>query len=242
LTPSKIAQALYDTVHALSLKPYGWLVLGAALVVVSFPPLFGHTTIIMLCGFAYGMKGFWIAAAASQVGASVVFVTLRYLFRSQLRRWSKNEKWAAFESVILAKGLPLIILIRACPLPPWVWSNTLFASIEVVPLWKFIIATCFTFPKLALHVFVGSRMAALSDGEQRKEMDGRTKAINGSLVGGGIVLTICASWLVYKLVKNHIRQLKEVPSDVDELAAEYVEDFNPLERREDAPLLGSPRG
>lgn len=240
ITPQRIFQYLYDSVHALSLKPYGWLVLGAIIVAVSFPPMIGHTTTVMLCGFAYGMKGFFIAAAASQVGSILVFVLLRYFFRRQLRTWSKGDRWVAFEEVISAKGLPLIILIRASPLPPWVYSNTMFASIDAVPLWKFIIATCFTFPKLVLHVFIGWRIGALSDGDQRKEMDGKTKAVNAALVGSGIFIGFAASWVVYHLITNHIRKMKEVPEDVDELAAEYIENFNPLHSSgEDAPLLGS---
>ncbi|EEB88373.1 hypothetical protein MPER_13825, partial [Moniliophthora perniciosa FA553] len=51
---------------------------------------------------------------------------------------------AALEAVVRAKG----------PFPPWVYANSLFA---------FVVATLFVFPKLLLHVFIGSRMAALSD-------------------------------------------------------------------------------
>ena len=46
-------------------------------------------------------------------------------------------------------------------------------SIEPVALWQFVVATLFIFPKLALHVFIGSRIAALSDGDQRDHMDTR---------------------------------------------------------------------
>ena len=76
------------------------------------------------------------------------------------------------------------------------YSNTLFASIDVVPLWKFVFATLFVFPKLFLLVFIGSRMAALSDGKQRQEMDKQTKILNGLVVGGGIMISIGASWCV----------------------------------------------
>ena len=40
-----------------------------------------------------------------------------------------------------AKGLPLIILIRFSPVPPWVYSNALFASINSVAFWQFMVAT-----------------------------------------------------------------------------------------------------
>lgn len=47
-------------------------------------------------------------------------------------------------------------------------------SIEAVSLWQFVIATCFIFPKILLLVVIGSRMAALSDGDSRNHMDTRS--------------------------------------------------------------------
>lgn len=71
-------------------------------VLISFPPLIGHTTLVTLCGFAYGMKGFFIASTASLLGATFVFTTLRLLFSQKLRQWStRNEKWQALESVVV---------------------------------------------------------------------------------------------------------------------------------------------
>ncbi|KAJ3855659.1 Golgi apparatus membrane protein TVP38 [Lentinula lateritia] len=233
VTPATIFQFLYDKSTQLSHTRFGFLALGGLIFLVSFPPLIGHTTTVTVCGFAYGWKiGFLIAAIASIVGSASSFSVLRLLFSSRLRQWSmKNDKFMALESVV--KGLPLIILIRISPFPPWVYSNSLFASIESVALWQFVVATTFVFPKLLLHAFIGSRMAALSDGNQREEMDTSTKILNGCLVGGGIVVAVLASWSVYNLVQTHIRKLEGVSSAVDELAAEAIEDFD-----EEAPLLG----
>lgn len=75
------------------------------IVGVSFPPLIGHSTLLTLCGFAFGMKGFAIGAGGSLVGSALVFVLLRLCFSSRLRRWSShNEKWQALESVVVRTG------------------------------------------------------------------------------------------------------------------------------------------
>ncbi|KAL1746280.1 hypothetical protein HDZ31DRAFT_62306 [Schizophyllum fasciatum] len=233
LKPSRIAQWFYDRGTDLAQLRFGWLAIGALIVAISFPPLVGHTTATTLCGFAYGMKGFFISAAASLIGSGLVFVVLRLLFSRRLKTWaSQNDKWQALESVVRAKGLPLIVLIRISPFPPWVYSNTLFASIEPVKLWQFLFATVFVFPKLLLHTFIGSRMAALADGDQRSHMDPQTKAINAALIAGGVLIAIIASWSVYTLVTKHIRHLDGLPPDVDEQAARAIEDFD-----EEAPLL-----
>ncbi|KAJ7507704.1 hypothetical protein B0H11DRAFT_1968193 [Mycena galericulata] len=234
ITPSRVAQFMYDNAERLARHPLGWLVVGSLIVLCSFPPMHGHTTITTLCGFAWGLDGFFIAAPASLLGAVLVFSVLRLAFRERLRGLSKgNEKWEALEAVIAAKGLPLIILIRMSPLPPWVYSNTLFASIGSVSVWQFLLATCCVFPKIFVHVFIGSRIAALSDGEQRSKMDTSTKVVNGLLIGGGILIAMLASWLVYTSVQNHIRKLSGLSPETDELAAEALEDT------EETPFLTS---
>ena len=47
-------------------------------------------------------------------------------------------------------------------------------SIETVKLWQFFVATIFVLPKIFLSVFIGSRIAAFSDGKQREHMDKST--------------------------------------------------------------------
>ncbi|KAF9534820.1 Golgi apparatus membrane protein TVP38 [Crepidotus variabilis] len=234
-TPARIAQYTYDKAEDLAALKYGWLILGCAIVIISFPPLVGHTTLSTLAGFAYGMKGFFISAVASIVGSALAFVVLRLLFKQRLRAWAnQNEKWKALESVVRAKGLPLIILIRISPFPPWVYSNSLFASIQPVKLWQFVTATCFVLPKILLHTFIGSKIAELSDGEQRGHMDTRTKIIDAGLIVGGILIALFASWTVYNLVQDHIRKLEGFSPEVDALAAEAIEGYD-----EEAPLLSS---
>ncbi|KAJ3573883.1 hypothetical protein NP233_g2150 [Leucocoprinus birnbaumii] len=234
--PAQVPQYLYDKAKIFSETKWGWLYLGIAMSITSLPPLVGYTTLTSVCGFAYGFtKGFLISAIASLLGSALVFVVLRYIFRERIQQWAEqNKKWQALEAVIKAKGLPLIILIRISPFPPWVYANAFFASIETVSLWQFAFATCFTFPKLALNAFIGARMAALADGKQRDQMDTLAKVLDGILVGGGVVVAIFAGWLMYGLVQNHIRNLNGPPSEVDEFAAEAVEHYD-----EETPLMQS---
>jgi len=224
---------MYDLAQKLSHMKYGWLIILGFMVLISFPPMTGHTTIVTLCGFAYGMKGFFLGLAGSVLGATIAFVVLRFLFSKRLRRWSiTNDGWTALETVVKTKGLPLVILIRMSPMPPWVYANTLFASIHTVALWQFVVATFFLTPKLLLHTFIGSRLAPLSDGEQREEMDTQTKIINGCLAGGGIILGIVASVVVYRLVQRQLRQLEGVSSSTEEDIIGALEEAD-----EGAPLL-----
>ena len=64
--------------------------------------MISHTTTVTLCGFAYGLKGFFLALAGSVLGAAIAFVVLRFLFSKRLRKWSDtNDKWTALETVVV---------------------------------------------------------------------------------------------------------------------------------------------
>lgn len=77
-------------------------------VLVSIPPMIGHTTTITLTGYAYGMKGFPIAAGGTLFGATFAFAALRFLFGERLRKWSRsNDKWQALETVLVR---PVVVL------------------------------------------------------------------------------------------------------------------------------------
>ncbi|KDQ64854.1 hypothetical protein JAAARDRAFT_28501 [Jaapia argillacea MUCL 33604] len=238
ITPARIGQFFYDLAQKISHYQFGWLVLGSVMVLVCFPPFVGFTTAVTLCGFAYGMKGAFVAAPAALLGSAIVFVTLRFLFKKKLRQWSAtNEKWQALEAVIRAKGLPLIILIRLSPLPPWVYSNALFASIQAVSLWQFVVATTCLLPKILLHVFIGSRLAALSDDKSRREMDTQTKLINGISIAAGILFGVIAGWVVYYQMQKQVHHLQGtgLPPSTEDLAAEAIDEAG----IEGAPLLAN---
>jgi len=113
-----------------------------------------------------------------------------------------------------------------------VYSNALFASIEAVHLWQFVIANLFTLPKLFLTVFIGARVAALSDGKQRGEMDTQTKIINALSIALGVLIGIGAGLIVYRSMQKQIRNVQGLPPNVDELAAEAIDDL-------EAPLLNN---
>lgn len=65
-------------------------------------------------------------------------------------------------------------------------------------------------------------------------MDTQTKIINGCLVGGGFLLGIVASVVVYRLVQRQLENLKGVSSSAEEDIIEALEEAD-----EGAPLLGN---
>jgi len=231
--PAKIFQTLYDFSRALHDMPGGWLILGGILVLSSFPPLVGHSTCLSLCGFAYGLQGFFIAAPAAIIGSALSFVILRKLFKARISKWSRqNKKWTAMEEVVKAKGMPLIILIRISPIP-WVYNTAFFASIESVSLLQLIVATFFLFPKILLIIFVGSQVGDMSDGTHRNEMSPLTKALNVLSIIISILVAVGTGWFVWRTTSAKIRHIEDLPAETDRLAEEFLDEVN-------APLLYSP--
>ncbi|KAG8960736.1 Tlg2-vesicle protein [Tulasnella sp. 419] len=222
--PSQIAQTLYNWSQELKKLKYGWLILISIIAITSFPPLVGWSTSVSVCGFAYGLKGWFVAAAGAIIGAAMTFLVLRYFFKKKIRSWTQhNAKWQALEAVIRARGLPLIILIRLCPLPPWVYANTMFASIETVSFFQFMVATVVYTPRLMFAVWIGSRVAMLSDGEQRGEMDTAAKIVNAISILLGFCIAIGTGWLVWRLTEQQIKKTTGVSPEEDQLAAEALE-------------------
>ncbi|CDO68418.1 hypothetical protein BN946_scf184837.g1, partial [Trametes cinnabarina] len=49
--------------------PFGWTIPIGILFVISFPPLFGHEIVAILCGLVWGLwAGFGIVAAGTFIG------------------------------------------------------------------------------------------------------------------------------------------------------------------------------
>ncbi|EJD53711.1 hypothetical protein AURDEDRAFT_156958 [Auricularia subglabra TFB-10046 SS5] len=221
--PKKVTHAIYASAQRLRAMPYGWAILGSIMIATSIPPAVGFTTTTTLCGFAYGTKGFLLAAPATYAGSAVAFILLRLLFRKRIRSWANdNANWRALGSVIRAKGLPLICLIRLCPLP-WTGSNMLFASIETVTFAQFMLATTVLMPKIFVAVFIGGRLSQLADDEHAK--DPMSKWINGISIAVAGTVTILTSIYVWRVTRAEIEKLEDVPPEERRLAEDAVEDL-----------------
>ena len=66
-------------------------------------------------------------------------------------------------------------------------------------------------------------------------MDTQTKVINGCLAGGGTILGIGASVIVYRLVQRQLQHLKAVSTSTEEDIIDALEEAD-----EGAPLLRNP--
>ena len=59
----------------------------------------------------------------------------------------------------------------------------------------FALATAIVTPKLLIHVFIGSRLAAIA--KSGDKMDAATKAINWASIIGGLIIGALTAWFIY---------------------------------------------
>lgn len=60
----------------------------------------------------------------------------------------------------------------------------------------FALATAIASPRLLIHVFIGSRLAAIA--KSGEKMDAGTKAINYGSIVAGAVLGTATGWFIYQ--------------------------------------------
>ncbi|KAK0724849.1 snare associated Golgi protein-domain-containing protein [Lasiosphaeris hirsuta] len=135
--------------------PAGWLIPIAILIVISFPPLFGHEIVALLCGVVYGLWiGFGIVAAGTFIGEIGTWFAFQYLFRRRGEKLERtNLNYGALARLTRDGGFWIVLIIRFSAIPSH-FSTAVFSTCGV-NFWSFAIATLLTLPKQIFLVYLG---------------------------------------------------------------------------------------
>ncbi|KAK5651855.1 hypothetical protein OQA88_11624 [Cercophora sp. LCS_1] len=116
----------------------GWLIPIAILIVISFPPLFGHELVALLCGVVY--VGTWFA--------------FQYLLRAKAQKLERtNLNYGALARLTRDGGFWIVLVIRFSAIPSH-FATAVFSTCGV-NFWFFAIATFLTLPKQIFLVYLG---------------------------------------------------------------------------------------
>jgi uncharacterized membrane protein YdjX (TVP38/TMEM64 family) len=186
--------------------PGGWLIIWAAIFMTGFPPIIGYSTCLTIAGFLYGMPGWFICATANVAGSLASFLACRTVLSKYVHNLVGHDKrFHAFGLTLKHDGVKILIMLRLCPLP-YSLSNGALSTFPTLKAFPFTIATAAATPKLFIHVFIGSRLAAIA--ESGEKMDLMTKIINyASIVGFGILGAV-AGYFIYNRTVERARQLE----------------------------------
>ncbi|SNX88102.1 uncharacterized protein MEPE_06813 [Melanopsichium pennsylvanicum] len=203
---------------------WGKVMLGSLIFLTTFPPLPLYSTLIMLCGFSFGLwQGFIISYVAALAGAIVVFT----LSRSLLREWMVGllNKSGGLKKVVRAieKQPKLLFLVRLAPYP-YNLMNTLLASSPTLTLRTYVTCTALALPKLLIHTGLGTSIKDFAayngavEGQSKEEAEASKAAENvkkwASLVGIGL----CVGIMIYLLsvARKAVDELDDESEDLDD--------------------------
>ncbi|KAJ3931903.1 MAG: hypothetical protein NXY57DRAFT_1005427 [Lentinula lateritia] len=148
---------------------FGWLIPVGILFVLSFPPLFGHEIIGMLCGIGWNIGvGFAIVALGTMLGELANFFTFKYCCTARAQKYEKKKiSYAALARVVRTGGFKIAVAARLSLIPPHL-TTTVFAS-SGMPLTTFVAAAICSLPKQLVTVYIGVLLEDSIDGTSKKD-------------------------------------------------------------------------
>jgi uncharacterized membrane protein YdjX (TVP38/TMEM64 family) len=175
----------------------GWTILWAITFVAAFPPMIGYSTCATTAGFVYGIwEGWLILATATVVGSTCSLIASRTVLRKYVERWVASDKrFAALTLTLKHDGVKLLCMIRLCPLP-YSLSNGAMSTFPTVSPAMYALATTLITPKLFIHVFIGSRLAAIA--RKGEKMTASDRAVNYASIAIGAVVGAFTGWYIYR--------------------------------------------
>jgi uncharacterized membrane protein YdjX (TVP38/TMEM64 family) len=170
--------------------PAGWLIPIAILFVISFPPLFGHEIIALLCGVVYGLWiGFAIVAWLTNHKSVGTWFAFKHLFRRkavELER--KNLNYGALARLTRDGGFWIVLIIRLSAVPSH-FSTAVFSTCDV-RFWHFFVSTFLSLPKQIVLVYLGVLLVANND-------DSAIKTVMFLVLGA--ITIILGVWIYIKM-------------------------------------------
>ncbi|OCH90739.1 hypothetical protein OBBRIDRAFT_584728 [Obba rivulosa] len=165
----QIANALSPATNWMHNLTAGWLIPIAVMIVMSFPPLFGHEIVAILCGLVWGVgPGFAIVAAGTLLGELTSFLVFRYFCIARgLKLERTNIRYACLARVVRRGGFKVVLIMRYSAIPSH-FSTAVFSTCGV-PILIFCAAAVLSLPKQLVTVFLGSTLSTSSDGESHTD-------------------------------------------------------------------------
>ncbi|KZS91931.1 hypothetical protein SISNIDRAFT_413500 [Sistotremastrum niveocremeum HHB9708] len=144
-----------------SLK-FGWLIPVAILFVISFPPLFGHEIVAVLCGNVWGLwEGFGIVALGTLIGEVGNFYAFRYMCRARAEKLERDVWWYACLARTVREGGFIIAIVARLSAIPGHFTTAVFATAGM-NIFVFLVAAILSSPKQFATVYVGGMLSHVS--------------------------------------------------------------------------------
>ncbi|KAJ6587586.1 hypothetical protein DFH09DRAFT_1427771 [Mycena vulgaris] len=189
----KIVNALIPVTRWLHSTRGGWVIPIVVLIALSFPPLFGHELVAMLCGLVWGLgAGFGIVAAGTLIGEICTYYFFKYCCGARGKRLElSNIPYGTLAHVVREGGLPIAIIVRYSSFPAH-FTTAVFSTCGMA-FWVFLVAAVVSLPKQLVLVYIGVALA--SD-------DSKSNKIQHIMLAVTIVVTVVAMLYIRRLMER----------------------------------------
>ncbi|KAG0151768.1 hypothetical protein CROQUDRAFT_650807 [Cronartium quercuum f. sp. fusiforme G11] len=171
----------------------GWIIPIAILFVISFPPLFGHEIIIILCGLVWGLWiGFAIVSVGTFLGEVANYWTFKYACTNRAKKLERKDlNYACMCIVVREGGFWIAFLARLSAIPGHL-VTPVFATTGM-SLWIFSTATLLSMPKQLAGVYLGTLFNVEADTKPTS-----SKVVEYVVLTISFLVTLAAALYIYK--------------------------------------------
>ncbi|KAF8308584.1 hypothetical protein DL93DRAFT_1876961 [Clavulina sp. PMI_390] len=188
---SKIVDAIDPAAEHLRNMKGGWAIPIGILIVLSFPPLFGHELVDIMVGVVWGIwKGFLICAAGHLLGEIANWFVFKYCCSGRSKKYEREKLgYACLAKVVREGGFWAVLIIRYSAIPGHL--TTVIFSVVGIKFWVYLLANILSLPKLLITVYVG--VAADNNSNSKG-----SKIISIAVIVVGALITIVAARWTFK--------------------------------------------
>ncbi|KAJ7207948.1 snare associated Golgi protein-domain-containing protein, partial [Mycena pura] len=232
---------------------FGWLVPIGVFFVISFPPLFGHEIVAILCGLVWGLWiGFAIVCAGTFIGEVGNFYAFKYCCRARGEKMERTQiPYACLARCVREGGFKIALIARFSAIPGH-FTTAVFSTCGM-NIFVFSIAAILSLPKQFITVYLGVILEQSDAGTTTF----KSKVISDSVLAATFLVTLLAMWYIFHqmaLVKPAViyerrkaRQAKLQAHTVDLYGNPALNDSDSsvgggYDPREDAPLTAKAAG
>ncbi|KAE8444554.1 hypothetical protein EG329_014478 [Mollisiaceae sp. DMI_Dod_QoI] len=137
-------------------ESWSWVIPTVILIILSFPPLFGHEIVQIIVGLAFPLGvAIGIACAGAVLGEAACFIVFKYGFTWWVeKKIAEKVSWAATARVAQEAGFRGVLVIRYSIVPPHL-ANPLF-SCTGMKFWLYMVTVLLSLPKSMVFVALGA--------------------------------------------------------------------------------------
>ncbi|KAH7886678.1 snare associated Golgi protein-domain-containing protein [Phlebopus sp. FC_14] len=194
----QIVYAVQPAANWMHSLPFGWLIPIGIFFVISFPPLFGHEILAIVCGLVWGVWiGFGITAAGTFLGEVGNFYAFKYLLGKRAEKEErKNIQYACIAKLVREGGFKIALIVRYSAVPGH-FTTAIFAVCGM-NIWVFMLAAILSMPKHLITVYIGTLLESTANGGASNQ----NKILSYVVGGVTAVVTVAAMWYIQREVNR----------------------------------------